>query len=526
MDTTFREKTYGVSFANGEKLSIISQLDSIGVSFVELCEQDQKIANSFKWQRSKPVLFLSGKHEDVPQRAENVTVRMNFLPPGCETAHSSHLSPTVEENIANVKRTVAALKKKGKNVFLDAQHYFDGFYQNSDYVLTLLETASKAGASRLVLCDSRGASLPEQVKIATKFAARYLANQEILLGVHAHNDCGLAVSNTLSAISVGARHVQATINGIGERSGNADLCQLLPLLILKLGYNILNSPKPKEKQLEQLKILSESTSKACGFSIPNQPFVGPSAFSHSDPRHIEAISKNPSLFEPIEPSWVGNSRYAGTYDLSTIQKEISKLGLYAKDLSFVAKRVLERMRELEAIGYKFGNALASVHLLILETMGSDIVPFSITGWETSTVTDLGRTRSVRATIRAKVGQGSNIHDLSASSEGVGPIHAIDLALKKALSDEFPELQNVKLTSYSLDIVDALTGSAASARARTGFFDPYPPAGSTPSVWATVSVSDDVIDSSIRALVEGYRYKLIFLNRRERFSLPDWRAAIA
>jgi 2-isopropylmalate synthase len=233
---------------------------------------------------------------------------------------------------------------------------------------------------------------------------------------------------------------------------------------------------------------------------------------------------------PINASSAGNTRHLGVEDVSTILGEISQLGLYTKNPKRLAEQVLQRMKELEALGYKFGDALASVHLLILELMGSDINPFTITGWETSTARAPGNgIVKVRATIKVTVGPGANARDLSAGSEGVGPIHAVDLALKKALDEEFPELKHVKLVSYSLNIVDSLSGTAASAIARTEFIDEDPPLSSSlssPPNWATVSVSDDVIDASVRALVEGYRYKLIFLNKRERFAVPDWRVSLA
>jgi 2-isopropylmalate synthase len=555
MDTTLRENTPGVSFATGEKLSIIKQLDAMGIAFTELHAEDNEVFSSFKWSKSKPVAYLPYDKEKASPAAavENVTIRASCLPyektgPFSPSENiNTNNSSLYEENLANVKKIVSILKKSGKNVFFDAQHFFDGFYQNSDYALTLLEVASKAGASRLVLCDSRGATLPEQVNTATKFASRYLAGHEVILGIHAHNDLGLAVSNTLSALSAGARHVQGAINGIGERAGNADLCQILPILVLKLGHKVLNSTLPREKQLEGLKSLSENVARACGFSIPNQPFVSQRAFSHCDPAHCEVISSsnNPALYEPFDPAFVGNKRSVEFDNISTILREISQLGLYSRNPREVAENVQSRMRELQSLGYKFSDSLASVHLLILEAMGSRINPFSISGWETSAVRtssssssssfdDRNSTGKVRATIKATVLEGSSARrDLSASSEGVGPVHAIDLALKKALSQEFPELKHVKLISYSLNIVDSLSGTAASARARTEFVDEDPPLGASSSssavhnpTWATVSVSDDVIDASIHALVDGYKYKLIFLNKRERFALPDWRLALA
>jgi 2-isopropylmalate synthase len=228
----------------------------------------------------------------------------------------------------------------------------------------------------------------------------------------------------------------------------------------------------------------------------------------------------------VSHEFIGDSKRASNINFSTILEEISQLGLYTKNPSEVTKATMARMEELESLGYKFDDALASVHLLILDQMGSDISPFQVTGWETSTMRSQGATEKVRATLKGTVGQGSNVRNFSIGSEGVGPIHAIDLALKNALSEEFPETRDVKLISYSLDIVDSSNGSAAPARARTQFLDVDPLRLSSPVTWATVSVSDDVIDASIRSLIDGYRYKLIFLNKKERFAIPDWRVAIA
>jgi 2-isopropylmalate synthase len=222
-----------------------------------------------------------------------------------------------------------------------------------------------------------------------------------------------------------------------------------------------------------------------------------------------------------------NSKPVGIiYDIPSILEEISKLGLYTKNPKQLAKVTLARMKELESLGYNFGAALASVHLLILQMMGSNIVPFTITGWQTSTVRSLVETRKVRANLQGTVGQGSATRTFSVNSEGVGPIHAIDLSLRKALSKEFPETKEIKLVSYSLNIVDSSNGSAAAAIARTEFDDDSTSNWNYPSTWATIAVSDDVIDASVRALIDGYRYKLIFLNKKERFAIPDWRVAIA
>src|SRR5579885_3594891 len=493
MDTTFREKTFGVTFSTGEKFSIIEQLNSMGISFVELRrEEDQEIIHSSLWsatnRKMKPVLFEPSDPIAVEPNIENITVRascLEFSFAKREGARSINANCDLAEDFIALRDRITDLRRRGMNIFFDAQHFFDGFYENSDYALTLLETASKAGASRIVLSDSRGASLPEQVERATKIVLHYLSNHRVVLGIHAHNDCGLAVANTVAAVKAG--------------------------------------------QLQGLKALSESVSKACGFSIPNQPFVSDLAFAHSDPSHINAVACNHKRFEVIDPAWVGNTRRITPDEISMIISQISELGLYTTDREGVAKNLLEKIKSLEQMGYKFNDCLASVHLLILEAISADVVvaPFSILGWEISSAKSSDWSSSVSATIRVKIGVESNSRILSADAKGVGPIHAIDLALKKALRNEFPEINQVKLTSYSLNIVDSLNGTAALARARTEFTDKDPPLGLlyNPPTWATVAVSADVVDASVKALFDGYRYKLIFLNKRERFPLPYWRMAL-
>ncbi|MGI0079569.1 MAG: alpha-isopropylmalate synthase regulatory domain-containing protein, partial [Nitrososphaerales archaeon] len=411
--------------------------------------------------------------------------------------------------------------------FFDAQHFFEGFEQDTTYALTVLENVVEAGASRLVLCDSRGTALPDQVEKATRLVeAHFSSRQDVIIGIHAHNDCGLAIANTLAAIKAGTRHVVATVNGVGERAGNADLCELLPLLVLRLGYDALNTDVPKERQLLGLKALSEKVSAACGFSNPQQPFVSERAFAHTDPLHIMQVERNPETYEAVNPAIVGNSRKLGVDDASLVLSEMWQLGLYAKDREVVARKVLARMRELEAFGYKFDEAKASVHLLILETIGSDIRPFQVTRWETSTSRTLNGSPDVSGTIEVKIGEGENEKKISASAKGVGPIHAMDLALRKALDAEFPELKSLKLASYSLNIVDSLSGTAAAARARTEFADEEMRPSASNQSWATIAVSDDVLDASIKALIDGYRYKLIFRNKKERYAIPDWKVALS
>lgn len=540
LDTTLRERTFGVSFAVGEKLSIANLLDSLGVAFVESslpmknpneAEYLEQIETAFR-RGSEAVLYLppeyfleknGGSKNQIPERIKHVSLKGS-----CWQSHLtepfSHRRVEPDENIKRVKSRVSTLRQSGKDVFFYAEHFFDGFFEDTAYALNVIEAGAESGASRVVLIDSRGVALPDQVSKAVKLASSHLSSRpDVIIGVHCHNDSGLATANTLSAVEAGARHIQGSVNGLGERTGDADLCQLLPLFVLKLGYNALNSPLSKDQQLVSLRSLSRRVSEISGIILPQQPFVSDKAFAHTEPTHVADVTNNPETYEAINPALVGNSRKLGIEDTSLILAEMWELGLYSKDREEIAARVLAKMHELESSGYKFDDAKASVHLLVLDVLGVEIKPFQVVKWETSTVRTLGTPPEVSGTIEVSLGEGGKRKSI-ASAKGVGPIHAIDLALRRALESEFPELKDLKLVSYSLNIVDSLNGTAAAARARTEFADGNQTEGPTGS-WATTTVSDDVLDASIRALIDGYRYKLIFRSKTTHFTLPDWKVAL-
>lgn len=549
LDSTLRERTFGVSFSIGEKLSIASQLDALGISFIESSFSADN-PNDFEYLKqvksvlkgsTEPVLF-------IPETSSASSIRSSFESMGGTWAKNvsirancwkSRLGLGISQKKVEQESYISDLKKKLTSlvnelrvqVFLSAEHFFDGFFEDTAYALSVLETASECGVKRFVLCDSRGSSLPDQVAKAVKLVnTHFLSADGTLLGIHCRNDLGLGVANTIVAVQSGAGLVQGTVNGIGDRTGSADLCELLPVLSFKLGYDVVNSRVPKERQLVILKAISDRVSLAAGFSQPHQPFVGAFAFAHTDPIHAAAEMRDNGAFEALNPSFVGNHRLLGVDDASIVQNEMSELGVYTQDGEDVAKKVLTRMRELEAFGCKFEDAKASLHLLILESLGYAIWPFQVTRWETSSSRSINEASSVIGTIEVSVGaqEGRYEKTISATEKGVGPIHAVDLALKKCLEQEFPELKNLKLISYSLNIVDSLSGTAATARARTEFSDE----GSSSTLpahhgaWATTAVSEDVLDASIKALIDGYRYKLIFRSRSAKYALPDWRVAMS
>jgi 2-isopropylmalate synthase len=238
---------------------------------------------------------------------------------------------------------------------------------------------------------------------------------------------------------------------------------------------------------------------------------------------VADVSNNPETYEVINPALVGNSRRLGVDDASLILSEMWALGLYTKEREEVAKKVLVRLHELEAIGYRFDDAKASVHLLILESLGVAIWPFQVTRWETSTIRTLEHSPEVNGTIEVSIGE--NGKKVIGTAKGVGPIHAIDQALRRCLEEEFPTLKSLRMTSYSLNIIDSLNGTAASARARTEFVDQDSTVQPS-TTWATTAVSEDVVDASIRSLIDGYRYKLIFRSGDQKYALPDWKVALS
>lgn len=545
IDATLRERAFGVSLSIGERLSIASQLDALGVSFIESnFSTENPIETEYLKQvrgvlkgNAVPSLFISEAalipsfNETSLPAIRNVSFRANTWKSHSGEA-SSRKKTEPEANFAELKKSLLALRNEGKkDVILYADHFFDGFFEDTSHALNVIEAGLECGVNRAILCDSRGASIPEHITKAVKLTLDHFnsSSDNLVFGIHCYNDLGLAQANTLAAVQSGATLVEGTINGIGERAGSADLCQVLPLLIIKLGYDALSSSLPRDQQLISLKSLSDKVSQAIGFSQPQQPFVGAYAFAHADPTHSAIALRRPQTMEAISPALVGNRRLLGVDDASLVQSEMSELGLYTPDKADVAKKVLARMRELEAFGCKFENAKASLHLLILESLGYAIWPFQVTRWETSTSRSINQSSSVVGTIEVSVGarEGRYEKTLSATERGVGPIHAIDLALKKCLEQEFPELRNLKLISYSLDIVDSLSGTAATARARTEFSDE----GQTTTIeapygsWATTAVSEDVLDASIKALIDGYRYKLIFRSKSAKYPLPDWRVAM-
>lgn len=417
------------------------------------------------------------------------------------------LGTTLEENLAMIGETVAYLKGKGLEVIYDAEHFFDGFKRNPDYARRTLERAAAGGADLLCLCDTNGGTLPDEVNRITAEVHRRFPGTD--LGIHAHNDAGLAVANSLMAVRAGAAQVQGTINGYGERCGNADLCAVIPNLMLKMGHRCLI-----DEHLAQLTELSRYVNELANL-IPNthQPFVGNSAFAHKGGVHVSALLKNPETYELIDPAAVGNSRRVLVSELaglSNILYKIEELGLDVDvaQTNEQTRRVLAEIKELENQGYQFEGAEASFELLIRKAFNTYRQPFTLeTLRMIMEMKEDGRVHS-EAVIKMRVDD----RVIHTAAEGNGPVNALDNALRKALEDFYPEIRSMTLADYRVRVLDGDRGTGSLVRVLIETSDRH-------DSWGTVGVSSNIIEASWRSLVDSIAYGLLKQKARDRSSLP-------
>ncbi len=399
---------------------------------------------------------------------------------------------SLEENLNMIRDTIAFLKEKGKEVIFDAEHFFDGFMANRDYALECLRAAADAGASCLVLCDTNGGMFPSDIYRIVKEVVEMFP---VPIGIHCHNDGGMAVANSIMAIEAGACHVQGTINGIGERSGNANLCTIIPNLQLKKGYSCV----PKE-QMENLFVVSRTISELANL-VPNErdPYVGRSAFAHKGGMHIDAIRKNPLSFEHIDPSLVGNERRILMSEVSgrsTILKRIQEVLPWADKNSPETQLIMDEMKRLEHEGYQFEGAETSFELLVRRVLKKDIKFFNVKDFRVLCEEHWQDDYSASAIIKVEV---DGVEEISAA-EGDGPVNALDKALRKALQIFYPQLDKMRLTDYKVRVLDTDKATAAKVRVHIESTDGQ-------KVWGTVGVSTNIIEASWDALVDSIEYFL-------------------
>jgi 2-isopropylmalate synthase len=406
------------------------------------------------------------------------------------------LKTTPEENLKMISDSIQYLRENGRAVIFDAEHYFDGFRSDPAYALQTVKKAEESGAQAVVLCDTNGGTLTSDVEQIVSTTASNLSTR---IGIHCHNDSGLAVANTLIAVKAGATHVQGTINGFGERCGNADLCQVIPALRFKMNLDVLGPVEFSTERLREMTSLSRYVYELVNLSPnPHQPYVGSGAFSHKAGMHVDAILKSSAAYEHLDPSVVGNERRFLLSELSGksgVERIASNFGIDLFKSKGATERVLERVKRLESEGYYLENADATLYLIFKEELGRLIKPFRVKRWRITTAKNTGM--SVRAEVTVEV----NGHEYNEFGEGVGPVHSLDVALRKSLLRCFTQLERVRLVNYKVSVVDSVTGTASSVRVFIEFRD-------NGHSWATTSVSQNITEASETALSEGYIYWLI------------------
>lgn len=508
-DTTLRDgmQAEGVSFSLADKLAIAKCLNGLGVDYIEggYAASNPKEMQFFHevaklgLESSKVTAFGSTRRADCTVEDDlSLNSILATKAPSATIVGKTWdlhvglvLGCSLDENLAICAESIRYLKQKGLEAIFDAEHFFDGYQANPEYATKVLAAAAEAGADALVLCDTNGGSLPHQVLDITQQVCDAFGS--VVVGIHTHNDTDCATANALAAIRAGARHVQGTINGLGERCGNANLCSLIPNLAFKMGLEPLSPDK--------IKLLTEASRFV--FEVANLPpvmslpYVGDSAFAHKAGLHVDALRKSKQTYEHIDPQVVGNERRFLISELSgksNILAELEKAKI-VQDKT-LARKILARVQDLENEGYQFEAANASFDLLVRKIMETFQPSFELIKYHVDVEKRKGGEIVTEATVKLKVGD--EIEHVV--GEGDGPVNALDAALRKSLERFYPALKEVQLFDYKVRVVNAKEGTAARVRVVIESRDKQ-------SIWGTVGVSENVIEASWLALVDSVEYKL-------------------
>ncbi len=506
-DTTLRDGMQGieVSYTLGDKLQIAHELDEMGVDYIEggFPLSNEKEAAFFdrvrkeKFKHAKIVAFGSTRRPGKKtEQDEHIQALLNAETPAVIIVgkswkeHVKHVIKTSpEENLAMIYESIDFFKRKGRETFFDLEHFFDGYKDDPEYALKILKTATQAGADALVLCDTNGGILPSEV---IKIINELPKNELNLLGVHFHNDTGCAVANSIAAIENGAMHVQGTINGWGERCGNANLCVIVPNIALKLKLKTNMNDK-----LKHLTLLSRYVFEKANI-IPNkrQPYVGEAAFSHKAGQHADVISKAPTLMEHIDGVLVGNERKIILSELagkSTIIKKLTKYGEFDKNSDEV-KELIKQLKEKENLGYEYEAAEASFDLLILKVLGRYKSIIELNNYHLESF----KTGETPSKTVGRIFLSMKNKTLMGAGVGIGPVETLDKALRDALLSFYPFINNIHLIDYKVRVLNPEEASAAKVRVFITTTDKI-------RTWDTVGVSENIIEASWEAIVDSIDY---------------------
>lgn len=527
-DTTLRDGTQGegISLSVEDKLKIAKKLDSLGVKYIEggwpgsnnkdieFFERSQQL----KLSHAKITAFGSTRRKGIAP--ENDASLQKIIETGVSVAtifgkswdfhvHKA-IQTTLEENLSMIFESVQFLKKHGLEVIYDAEHFFDGYKNNPQYALNTIRKAEEAGADWVILCDTNGGCLPDEISTIVQTVVSEL---KVPIGIHAHNDCELGVANTLAAVQSGARQVQGTINGFGERCGNANLSSIIPNLQIKLNYQCI-----PEEQLRNLTSVSRYVNEIANVNMPvNQPYVGTAAFAHKGGIHVSAIMKHPRTYEHITPELVGNkqrvlvSELAGQSNLLFKAEEL-KLDLNKENPE--TRDIIQKIKDLEHQGYQFEGADASLELLLRQAFGQAEEIFTLLSFKILVEKTADLPVMSEAIVKLKVGE----ETVYMAAEGNGPVNALDNALRKALEQYYPEIKEMHLSDYKVRVIDEKDATAAKVRVlieSTNF----------QNTWNTVGVSENIFEASWQALIDSMRYALIGKSAAKGLASADERHGI-
>jgi 2-isopropylmalate synthase len=520
-DTTLRDgaQREGLTLAVEDKLKIARQLDKLGVPWIEggWPGANPKDGEFFRRLQLEPltqaqvVAFCSTRRPGGLAAEDKMlaailaagTRWVTIFGKSWDLHVTEGLKTDLAENLEMIRDSIEYLISQGRRVIYDAEHWFDGYKANPEYALKTLQTAIDAGADWLVFCDTNGGTFPQEVsQIIGEVVRAIYPNKQLQFGIHSHNDCELAVANSIAAVASGATMVQGTINGYGERCGNANLCSIIPNLQLKLGYSCLT-----DANLTRLTQVSRFVAEVANVA-PNDyaAFVGKCAFSHKGGIHVSAVERNPLTYEHIAPTQVGNERRIAISEqsgLSNVLIKASEMGLTLTKEDPRTRQILARLKELEYQGYQFEGAEASFELLMREILGQTATLFTIQDFQVHCAIiperDYANTTKHHslATIKIAV-DGQNILE---AAEGNGPVSALDAALRKALSQFYPELNKCYLTDYKVRIIDGGAGTSAVTRVLVESSNGL-------HRWTTIGVSDNILEASYQAVARGIEYGLL------------------
>ncbi len=516
-DTTLRDgsQSEGVTFTLEDKLKIAARLDQFGVDYIEggwphsnpkdvaffqmIRETPLRNARAAAFGSTRRARLEAAEDDNLRRLVESGAPVLTIFGKSWDLHVLQALRVTHEQNLEMIADSVGFLKQHAEEVIYDAEHFFDGYRSDPKYALATLQAAAGAGADCLVLCDTNGGTLPHQVAEVMQAVRDHVRTP---LGIHAHNDSEMGVANSITAVLNGAVHVQGTINGFGERCGNANLCSILPILDMKLGLETVGPEK-----LRELRDLSDYVNEVANCA-PNdrQPFVGRSAFAHKGGVHADAMLKNSGTYEHVSPEAVGNERKILVSEQAggaSVRHKAQQFGIDLTKDSPITRQVLQQVVQLENEGYSFEGAEGSFELLLRKARGEYEKAFDLVGFRVIVEKRAGDPEPItEATLKLRVGD-QIAHTVA---EGDGPVHALDTAMRRALTQFFPHLNDIKLTDFKVRVVNVREGTAAKVRVLVETGDAH-------ETWNTIGVSTNIIEASWQALVDAVDYAMMRERKR-------------